>query len=86
MAAHQAPPFLGFSRQEYWSGLPFSSLSIEILIFPLVVVSGTISITIYSRLIMCLALYEALSVEWQMTFGSETITSNETNRVISDRQ
>ena len=23
MAAHQAPPFLGFSRQEYWSGLPF---------------------------------------------------------------
>ena len=24
-AAHQAPPSLGFSRQEYWSGLPFSS-------------------------------------------------------------
>ena len=23
--AHQAPPFLGFSRQEYWSGLPFPS-------------------------------------------------------------
>ena len=22
-AAHQAPPSLGFSRQEYWSGLPF---------------------------------------------------------------
>ena len=22
MAAHQAPPFLGFSRQEHWSGLP----------------------------------------------------------------
>ena len=21
-AAHQAPPFIGFSRQEYWSGLP----------------------------------------------------------------
>ena len=20
---HQAPPFMGFSRQEYWSGLPF---------------------------------------------------------------
>ena len=26
MAAHQAPPSLGFSRQEYWSGLP-STLS-----------------------------------------------------------
>ena len=22
---HQAPPFMGFSRQEYWSGLPFPS-------------------------------------------------------------
>ena len=25
MAAHQVPPSLGFSRQEYWSGLPFPS-------------------------------------------------------------
>ena len=24
-AAHQAPPSLGFSREEYWSGLPFPS-------------------------------------------------------------
>ena len=23
MAAHQDPPSLGFSKQEYWSGLPF---------------------------------------------------------------
>ena len=23
---YQAPPSMGFSRQEYWSGLPFSSL------------------------------------------------------------
>ena len=22
---HQAPPTMGFSRQEYWSGLPFPS-------------------------------------------------------------
>ena len=26
MTAHQAPPSLGVSRQEYWSGLPFSNL------------------------------------------------------------
>ena len=26
MAAHQAPPALGFSRQEHWSGLPLPSL------------------------------------------------------------
>ena len=25
MAAHQAPPSMGFSRQEYWSGLPLPS-------------------------------------------------------------
>ena len=25
MAAHQAPPSLGSSRQEHWSGLPFPS-------------------------------------------------------------
>ena len=29
MAAHQAPPFLGFSRQEYWSGLPFPSPAVS---------------------------------------------------------
>ena len=25
MAAHQASPSLGFSRQEHWSGVPFPS-------------------------------------------------------------
>ena len=25
IAAYQAPPSMGFSRQEYWSGLSFSS-------------------------------------------------------------
>ena len=24
--SHQAPPSIGFSRQEYWSGVPFPSL------------------------------------------------------------
>ena len=28
-AAHQAPPSLGFSRQEHWSGLPFPSPTYE---------------------------------------------------------
>ena len=28
IAAHQAPLFTGFSRQEYWSGLQFPSLKI----------------------------------------------------------
>ena len=30
-AAHQAPPSLGFSRQEHWSGLPFPSKSSLVL-------------------------------------------------------
>ena len=30
MAAHQAPPFLGFSRQEHWSGLPFPSQCVKV--------------------------------------------------------
>ena len=30
MATHQAPPSLGFSRQEYWSGLPFPSPLIKL--------------------------------------------------------
>ena len=28
--AHQAPPSMGFSRQEYWSGMPLPSLQVSI--------------------------------------------------------
>ena len=28
-AAHQAPPSVGFSRQEYWSGVPLPSLHLN---------------------------------------------------------
>ena len=31
-AAYQAPPSMGFSRQEYWSGVPLPSLSITLLL------------------------------------------------------
>ena len=30
-AAHQAPPPMGFSRQEYWSGVPFPSLDMQMI-------------------------------------------------------
>ena len=30
--AHQAPPSMGFSRQEYWSGVPLSSPSLYLLV------------------------------------------------------
>ena len=32
-AAYQAPPPMGFSRQEYWSGVPLPSLFTEVLIY-----------------------------------------------------
>ena len=36
MAAHQAPPSLGFSRQEHWSGLPSPSpVGLQALNLPL---------------------------------------------------
>ena len=38
--AHQAPLSMGFSRQEYWSGLPFFSVSANTIKIPLV---GTIT-------------------------------------------
>ena len=31
-AAYQAPPFMGFSRQEYWSGVPWGYWNIVIII------------------------------------------------------
>ena len=44
-AAYQAPPFMGFSRQEYWSGVPLHSpnhilFSINLIICILSIISG----------------------------------------------
>ena len=36
-AAHQAPPSMGFSRQEYWSGVTMSN---KVIICEIVVVYG----------------------------------------------
>ena len=35
-AAHQAPPSMGFSRQEYWSGLPMPSPSCSVMSYSFV--------------------------------------------------
>ena len=37
-AAYQAPPSMGFSRQEYWSGLSFPSLKEDVIILNVYVV------------------------------------------------
>ena len=49
-AAHQAPPSLGFSRQEHWSGLPLDGdCSHEKQISPLGTQSGATRVHEYSK-------------------------------------
>ena len=36
IAAYQAPPSMGFSRQEYWSGLPLPSLFLNVNIWQMI--------------------------------------------------
>ena len=46
-AAYQAPPSMGFSRQEYWSGVPLASLGRFIpryFILFVAVVNGIVSL------------------------------------------
>ena len=47
-AAHQAPPSMGFSRQEYWSGVPLPSLLDHIVVFFFFFNLGGTSILFYS--------------------------------------
>ena len=48
-AAHQAPPFIGFSRQEYWSGVPLPSPILRIiLVYYIYCVSGLLYLKIFS--------------------------------------
>ena len=57
-AAYQAPPSMGFSRQEYWSGVPLPSPNIaeesQLILgtgnfLDLLLVSGTLVVTINVR-------------------------------------
>ena len=38
-AAYQAPPSMGFSRQEYWSGVPLPSLKVGSLAIIILILS-----------------------------------------------
>ena len=42
-AAHQAPPSMGFSRQEYWSGVPLPS--------PVICLQDELSISAYISIV-----------------------------------
>ena len=69
-AAYQAPPSMGFSRQEYWSGVPLPSPSytppvsmIVFLIFTILKVNNaypTVDLFVFSYWIMMLSLFHVL--------------------------
>ena len=52
--AYQAPPSMGFSRQEYWSGVPLPSPAIGIYTFPAFWISPHTSRLIQSPCLRCL--------------------------------
>ena len=43
-AAHQAPPSLGFSRQEYWSGVPLPSPNYKVAMTKYVTIHKAVNI------------------------------------------
>ena len=48
-AAHQAPPSMGFSRQEYWSGVPLPSPELCLLLLLLLL----LLLSCFSRVRLC---------------------------------
>ena len=68
-AAYQAPTFMGFSRQEYWSGVPLPSPTISHSLLKFLSIE---SVIVSNYLILCLPLLLLPSV-----FPSIRIFSNE---------
>ena len=68
-AAYQAPPFMGFSRQEYWSGVPLPSPTISHSLLKFLSIE---SVIVSNYLILCLPLLLLPSI-----FPSIRVFSNE---------
>ena len=67
-AAHQAPPSVEFSRQEYWSGVPLPSPPYSLLVTP---VSLRAIISISSKLLSCHPPIE----HWRSHVGPRAVTA-----------
>ena len=66
-AVYQAPPSLGFSRQEYWSGVPLPFPIIILLFFNSLYfynILPVISLCIYVHMDICLCLHIWFYVKW----------------------
>ena len=55
-AAHQAPPSMGFSRQEYWSGVPSPSPNLDITDLYLCIIFETIGSESVNCLVVSISL------------------------------
>ena len=63
-AAHQAPPSMGFSRQEYWSGVPSPSPSSGLIVSKANKKSNTWNFWYHLGIRIWILLVELLIVEW----------------------
>ena len=77
MAAHQAPPSTGFSRQEYWSGLPFPSpIYIHYIFFIHSYVNGHIDCFHIMAIVNNTAMNTGMHISFQLVLFSGYIPRN----------
>ena len=69
-AAYQAPPSMGFSRQEYWSGLPLPSP--EIFFFLLMIFKFFNSIQLFEGRCVVIHVSFLISAIWKVTCDAIT--------------
>ena len=60
IAAYQAPPFMGFSRQEYWSGVPLPSPCVPISVPKFISLLRTAAAAAAKLLQSCLTLCDPI--------------------------
>ena len=63
-AAYQSPPSMGFSRQEYWSGVPLPSLK---YIYLHICITEALEVTQWSRI--CLPANEETQETWLLSMS-----------------
>ena len=76
-AAHQAPPSMGFSRQEYWSGVPLPSPlhTLESTNLSYIVLTNGCTCVTYTPLMMILSPRKFFHAPSQSTLPSSQITT-----------
>ena len=71
--AYQASPSMGFSRQQYWSGLPFPSLRLPIAVFKFSFISYFSLSFSFLFWVIFLTLFSKLSMEFNFCSFIKTI-------------